>query len=107
MTRKDCTREDLRKSATQYLADDPEFVRQLVQDTLNAALEAEMTEFLGAGKSERKKNAPRLPFRILPARPDDEGWRDRALGSAGTRPSLGTRGLSAASVRRNPWQRRW
>ena len=55
MTRKDLARETAEKSAAQYLADDPEFVRQLVQDTPTAALEAEMTEFLGAGKSERTK----------------------------------------------------
>ena len=35
------------------LADDEEFVRQLVQKALNEMLEAEMTAFLGAGKSER------------------------------------------------------
>ena len=41
------------KSVCQHLADDEEFVRELVQRTLNEILEAEMTEFLGAGKSER------------------------------------------------------
>ena len=38
-----------------HLADDEDFVRRLVQETLNEVLESEMTEFLGAGKGERTK----------------------------------------------------
>ena len=53
--RKDFSRKTAEKPAAQYLAEDPEFVRQLVQDTPTAVLESEMTEFLGAGKSERTK----------------------------------------------------
>ena len=41
------------KTAAQALANDPAFVRELVQRALNTALEAEMTELLGAAKSER------------------------------------------------------
>ena len=41
------------KTAIQTLANDPAFVRELVQQALNTALEAEMTELLGAAKSER------------------------------------------------------
>ena len=41
------------KTAAQTLANDPAFVRELVQRALNTALEAEMTELLGAAKSER------------------------------------------------------
>ena len=41
------------KTAVQTLANDPAFVRELVQQALNTALEAEMTELLGAAKSER------------------------------------------------------
>ena len=41
------------KTAAQTLANDPAFVRELVQQALNTALEAEMTELLGAAKSER------------------------------------------------------
>ena len=42
-----------------YLADDEEFVRRLVQETLNEVLESEMTEFLEAGTSERTKTRRR------------------------------------------------
>ena len=41
------------KAVMQTLANDPAFVRELVQQALNTALEAEMTELLGASKSER------------------------------------------------------
>ncbi len=51
-------------------------MRRLVQETLNEVLEREMTEFLGAGKSEPDAAASGLPFRLLPARSDDEGGRD-------------------------------
>ena len=44
---KDC------KTTASSLADDPEFVRTVVQDALNAVMEAEMSELLGADKSER------------------------------------------------------
>ena len=53
MIRKDYTHDVTKKSACHHLADDEEFVRRLVQETLNEVLESEMTEFLGAGKSER------------------------------------------------------
>ena len=53
MIRKDYTHNATKKSACHHLADDEEFVRRLVQETLNEVLESEMTEFLGAGKSER------------------------------------------------------
>ncbi len=53
MFRKDYTHNATKKSACDHLADDEEFVRRLVQETLNEVLESEMTEFLGAGKSER------------------------------------------------------
>ncbi len=55
MIRKDYTHNATKKSACHHLADDEEFVRRLVQETLNEVLESEMTEFLGAGKSERTK----------------------------------------------------
>ncbi len=73
MIRKDYTHNATKKSACHHLADDEEFVRRLVQETLNEVLESEMTEFLGAGKSEPDADASGLPFRILPARSDDEG----------------------------------
>ena len=41
-------------------------MRRLVQETLNEVLESEMTEFLGAGKSEPDADASGLPFWILP-----------------------------------------
>ena len=41
------------KAVMQTLANDPAFVRELVQQALNTALEAEMAELLGASKSER------------------------------------------------------
>ncbi len=53
MIREDYTHNATKKSACDHLADDEEFVRRLVQETLNEVLESEMTEFLGAGKSER------------------------------------------------------
>ena len=52
MFREDYTH-NTKQSACDHLADDEEFVRRLVQETLNEVLESEMTEFLGAGKSER------------------------------------------------------
>ncbi len=55
MIREDYTHNDTKKSACHHLADDEDFVRRLVQETLNEVLESEMTEFLGAGKSERTK----------------------------------------------------
>ena len=55
MIREDYTYNDTKKSACHHLADDEDFVRRLVQETLNEVLESEMTEFLGAGKSERTK----------------------------------------------------
>ena len=48
MIREDYTYNATKKSACHHLADDEDFVRRLV-------LESEMTEFLGAGKSERTK----------------------------------------------------
>ena len=55
MIREDYTHDATKKSACDHLADDKEFVRRLVEETLNEVLEREMTEFLGAGKSERTK----------------------------------------------------
>ncbi len=55
MIRKDYTHNATKKLACHHLADDEEFVRRLVQETLNEVLESEMTEFLGAGKSERTR----------------------------------------------------
>ena len=65
-----------------HLADDEEFVRRLVQETLNEVLESELTEFSGSGQERSDADASGLPFRILPARSDDEGGRDRTEGSA-------------------------
>ena len=53
MIREDYTHNATKKSACHHLADDEEFVRRLVQETLNEVLESEMTEFLGVGKNER------------------------------------------------------
>ena len=53
MTRKHSTATNPELTAVEYLADDREFVKQVVQDALNTVMEAEMTEFLGADKSER------------------------------------------------------
>ena len=53
MVREDYTPNDTEQSVCHHLADDEEFVRRLVQETLNEVLEREMTEFPGAGKSER------------------------------------------------------
>ena len=40
-------------SIADYLTDDKEFVREVVQTTVQAVLEAEMTDHLGAAKNER------------------------------------------------------
>ncbi len=56
MIREDYTH-NTKQSACDHLADDEEFVRRLVQETLNEVLESEMTEFLGAGKSEPDADA--------------------------------------------------
>lgn len=54
MTKMDCKpRDEESKTVASSLADDRDFVRALVQDTLNAAMEAEMSEWLGAAKGER------------------------------------------------------
>ena len=55
MIREDYTHNTTKRSVCDHLADDEEFVRRLVQETLNEVLESEMTEFLGAGKSERTR----------------------------------------------------
>ena len=55
MIREDYTYNTTNQSACRHLADDEEFVRRLVQETLNEVLESEMTECLGAGKSERTR----------------------------------------------------
>ncbi len=98
MIREDYTHNDTKKSACHHLADDEDFVRRLVQETLNEVLESEMTEFLRAGKSEPDEDASGLPFRILPARSDDEGGRDRAEGSAGTQRPVQHAGVRALSA---------
>ena len=42
MIRKDYSHHSVKKSACEHLADDAEFVKQLVQKALNEVLEAEM-----------------------------------------------------------------
>ena len=61
-----------------------EFVRRLVQETLNEVLESEMTEFLGAGKSERTQTRQGYRFGYYRRGSDDKGGRDRTESSAGT-----------------------
>ena len=98
MIRKDYTHNATKKSACHHLADDEEFVRRLVQETLNEVLESEMTEFLGAWQERTDEDASGLPFRILPARSDDEGGRDRAESSAGTQRPVQHAGVRALSA---------
>ena len=45
----------------------------LVQETLNEVLESEMDGISGSGQERSDEDALGLPFRILPARSDDEG----------------------------------
>ncbi len=106
MIRKDYTHNATKKSACHHLADDEEFVRRLVQETLNEVLESEMTEFLGAGKSERTKT--RQGYR------SGYYWRDLTMkvGEIELRVpqerggQFSTRVFeSAISVRRRPWWR--
>ena len=51
MTKKNCKRNE--DTATSYLTDDTAFVEQLVQKTVQAVLDGEMTDHLGAAKGER------------------------------------------------------
>ena len=53
MRKGDTPSKDTESLASHVLANDGELVRQLVQEAFNQVLEGEMTEFLGAGKSER------------------------------------------------------
>ena len=46
MIRGDYTHNTTKQSACDHLADDEEFVRRLVRETLDEVLESEMTEFL-------------------------------------------------------------
>ncbi len=104
MIRKDYTHNATKKSACDHLADDEEFVRRLVQETLNEVLESEMTEFLGAGKSERTQT--RQGYRSGYYRRDltmkvgeiELGVPQERSGQFSTRVFE-----SAISVRRRPW----
>ena len=50
-------------SLESYLSDDKAFFQELVQTTVQAVLEAEMTDDLGAAKNER--TAARKSYRLL------------------------------------------
>ena len=80
------------------LADDEDFVRRLVQETLNEVLESEMTEFLGAGKSERTQTRQSYRSGYYRRGSDDEGGRDRTEGFAGTQRPVQHAGVRALSA---------
>ena len=94
MNKRDCN--DHVQSIANYLADDPDCVKKAVENALNAALEAEMTEFLGAAKGERT-SASRVSLRALSTTSAHEGWHDRVDGAPGTGWSLKHAGLRAGS----------
>ena len=75
--------------AHEALLDDPEFLREIVQTTLNRMLEAEMSEHLQAGPYERSE--ARRGYR--------NGWRTRGL-----RTRVGTLELSVPTDREGTFQ---
>ena len=85
------------KTAVQTLANDPAFVRELVQQALNTALEAEMTELLGAAKSER--TGARRGYRSgCQAIAVDEGGDRGAEGAPGSGRTVQHRSVRAVSA---------
>ena len=85
MIQKDYTYNDPKKSACHHLADDEEFVRQLVQETLNGVRAGERGDgVFGSWQERTDEDASGLPFWILSAQSDDEGGRDRTESSTGT-----------------------
>jgi transposase-like protein len=71
------------------LAGDAEFLRAAVRSAIEAALEAEMTETLGAAKGERTET--RLGSRwLLPPFSDHPHWHARASCPAGPRGRFST-----------------
>ena len=56
MNNEDCNDRDA--SIASYLADDPDFAKDVVERALNAVLEGEMTELLGVAKGERSRAPP-------------------------------------------------
>jgi len=66
------------------LTEEVDGLKPLVQEVLQQVREAEMEECVGAGKSERTRDAHQLPLRPLPARVGDAGWPDRVTGAAGS-----------------------
>ena len=86
------------KTAAQALANDPAFVRELVQQALNTALEAAMTELLGAGEVGTHGSPSRLSFGVLHAVAVDEDGDRGVEGAAGSRRSVQHRGLRAVSA---------
>src|SRR5207237_2692972 len=89
------------------LAEDEEFLRALVRTALQEALEAEMTEALGAEKGERAtgRQGYRSGYygRTLITRVGKLELRDRRTARGGSRPSCS----SAISARSGRWWRRW
>jgi hypothetical protein len=93
--------------AKELLQRDEDFLRAALQALAQAALEAEMTETIGAAKGERTET--RLAYRngyysralITGSEPSNGGSRTIAM--AGFRPSCS----SATSVRRKRWSALW
>ena len=86
------------KAVIQTLANDPAFVRELVQQALNTALEAAMTELLGAGEVGAHGRPSRVPFGVLHAVAVDEGGHREVEGAPGSCGSVQHRGLRAVSA---------
>jgi len=80
------------------LAGDEEFLRALMRTALEEVLEVEMTEALGAEKSERTTGSSGLPIGLL--RPDlgHPDRQARAAGSAGSRRAVLHRVVRALST---------
>ena len=85
------------KTAAQTLANDPAFVRELVQRALNTALEAR-DGVAGGGEVGAHESPSRLSFGVLPAVAVDEGGDRGAEGAPGSGRTVRHRGLRAVSA---------
>lgn len=74
------------------VGDQEEFLRALVQETVQAVLEAEIEECLQAAKSERTASRLGYSLGVLPADSDDPSWEAGVAGAAGPAGSVLDRG---------------
>ena len=79
----------------ELLQRDEDFLRAALQALAQAALEAEMTETIGAAKGERTGSPAGLPQRLLQPRADHPGRNPRTAGPAGSRRTVFDRTVPA------------